>query len=716
MPKKETNKYFYIISVLVALLVIGITITASFAFFTNSGSPTGTATVITSGSMSLELVDGDVVGITQGMLPGQKVQKKFKVRNTGTLETKYDIYLSEILNDFADKSDLVYRLISEDGGYNSSSDREVPSSVGTSSKIVPGTSIGANEEHNYILEIEFLNKNENQDDNKGKKFSAKIQINDYKEYTFATLDTGSNVGTKLKKLANPNMEYPSSWSTDENVTSIQRANQLDGTKTTEIISNTESLKPVYAWYDNGILYYYTEANMIYLNDNSEGLFCNYKQVTSIDLSSFDSSKVTNMSWMFGGSSNLSNIDLTAFDVSNVTNMNMMFYDLRKLEVLDLSMWDTSSLENPSYMFSGSESGIKYINISGWDLTKVGNNPLKELFYERARGAETIIARNIKANITSMADAFSGCVNLVTVDLTGIDTSNVTSMEKTFQQCLKLKNIIGITEFDTSKVTEMRNMFYNCQELEVLDLSSFDTSKVNSISFLFSNCSSLRTIYVSDSWNLSSLSSTYSIFSSNLSIVGGAGTTFDSNHTDTSYAHVDEGPSNPGYFTYKANNNNNNNTSNQDPVISYKYWNDDFRSTNYTPTSVPTTVYDDYSNLISGSGPNAFVKTTYNNGNPSGHSTCLYYNNNVFCIDYNYWASIIGSTNMSDENGEIVKNELQSSMEAALGISADSCLSGMHYAICYFGSAQCYSNSYGRVACKDGSKGCYDDTIDSTYCD
>ena len=35
-----------------------------------------------------------------------------------------------------------------------------------------------------------------------------------------------------------------------------------------------------------------------------------------------------------------------------------------------------------------------------------------------------------------------------------------------------------------------------------------------------------------------------------SLVGGQGTTYDANHIDKTYAHIDGGPSNPGYFTEK----------------------------------------------------------------------------------------------------------------------------------------------------------------------
>ena len=43
---------------------------------------------------------------------------------------------------------------------------------------------------------------------------------------------------------------------------------------------------------------------------------------------------------------------------------------------------------------------------------------------------------------------------------------------------------------------------------------------------------------------------WDMFKNCTSLVGGLGTTYDVNHVDKDYAHIDGGPSNPGYFTKK----------------------------------------------------------------------------------------------------------------------------------------------------------------------
>ena len=168
------NKKFVIISVLIALLIVAIITGSSYAYF-SSLNQTGSEEVITSGTMALTLTDGAKIE-TGTLLPGDYIEKEFSVENTGNIATTYDIYLSEVVNTFADKTDLVYELISLDGGYNTSNPIQVPNAP---TKIINGQSIGVGVIHHYKLKITFLSKNENQDDNQGKRFSAKIQINEY---------------------------------------------------------------------------------------------------------------------------------------------------------------------------------------------------------------------------------------------------------------------------------------------------------------------------------------------------------------------------------------------------------------------------------------------------------------------------------------------------------------------------------------------------------
>ena len=82
-----------------------------------------------------------------------------------------------------------------------------------------------------------------------------------------------------------------------------------------------------------------------LTDWNYGFYLNsgmrQNQITSFDLSKYDTSKVTNMDSMFYGCSGLTSLDLSSFDTSNVTKMDAMFYVCPNLSSLDLSNFDTT---------------------------------------------------------------------------------------------------------------------------------------------------------------------------------------------------------------------------------------------------------------------------------------------------------------------------------------------------------------------------------------
>ena len=80
------------------------------------------------------------------------------------------------------------------------------------------------------------------------------------------------------------------------------------------------------------------------------MFYYCSSLTSLDLSNWDTSKVTKMSWMFYYCSSLTTLDVSYFDTSNVTDMDYMFRRCSKLTSLDLSNWDTSNVTKMGSMF------------------------------------------------------------------------------------------------------------------------------------------------------------------------------------------------------------------------------------------------------------------------------------------------------------------------------------------------------------------------------
>lgn len=119
----------------------------------------------------------------------------------------------------------------------------------------------------------------------------------------------------------------------------------------------------------------------------------------------------------------------------------------------------------------------------------------DMFYMFAYGRSLTsldLSKIDTSNVTDMSYMFFCCESLTNLDLSNFDTSKVIYMPFMFQYCYALTSL-DLSNFDTSNVINMMNMFATCTSLTSLDLSNFDTSKVINMSNMFSNCESLTTI-------------------------------------------------------------------------------------------------------------------------------------------------------------------------------------------------------------------------------
>ena len=139
----------------------------------------------------------------------------------------------------------------------------------------------------------------------------------------------------------------------------------------------------------------------------------------------------------------------------------------------------------------------------WYIDKDNNN-----LYEVSIGGENGM---VKAN-TIGSGMFAYLDNVDTLDLTGLDTSNMTSMSRMFYKSTSLKNI-DVSGFDTSKVVNMIFMFNNCSSLISLDLSSFNTSNVTNMEAMFQNDVNLENITFGDNFNTSKVKDMIAMFAS-----------------------------------------------------------------------------------------------------------------------------------------------------------------------------------------------------------
>lgn len=106
---------------------------------------------------------------------------------------------------------------------------------------------------------------------------------------------------------------------------------------------------------------------------------------------------------------------------------------------------------------------------------------------------------------SFRNWFNGCANLESIDLTNLDASKSTTMQKMFRGCSSLAEITNLSSFDTSSSTYFGSMFSGCSSLKSLDVSHFDATHVEVLCFMFNGCSSLETLNMSgDGWRTSQL--------------------------------------------------------------------------------------------------------------------------------------------------------------------------------------------------------------------
>ncbi len=308
----------------------------------------------------------------------------------------------------------------------------------------------------------------------------------------------------------------------------------------------------------------------YINDKpvvSTALMFEMSEATTLDLSEFNTSTVKYMWGMFK-STQTASIDVSSFDTSNVIDMQDMFFR-SSAKTLDLSNFNTSNVTDMSGMFANSDvtsidvssfntskvilmpcmfaySKIKKLDLTSFDTSNVTD--MHRMFMLETLTELKGLENFDTSNVTNMNGMFWD-VNLKSLNVSNFDTSKVTDMSLMFATGPNLLEIKGLEKINTANVVTMGAMFSR-SAVTTLDLSNFDTSKVEDMRSMFYNCPNLKTIYVSSKFNTSKVTDSRTMFENVSNLIGGAGTVFDSNKIDKTYARIDGGTSNPGYFTLK----------------------------------------------------------------------------------------------------------------------------------------------------------------------
>lgn len=208
------------------------------------------------------------------------------------------------------------------------------------------------------------------------------------------------------------------------------------------------------------------------------------------------------------------IDLTGFNVSNVTNFNSVFNG-NKTTSLNVSNWNTSSGTNFISTFSN-------MNIVELDLSSFTVRGSLQSMFDTNLLMETLILPNgfINNQVTSIRETFDLCRSLTAINTTNIDLSGITDpygLYLTFRQCYKLQSLdLGNnTLLPTISIAGAFGDLFECSYFNAPNLLSNGYTGSNALSSLFQNLGKdlvgTTTINIQN-WNVEGVVDYYGMFS------------------------------------------------------------------------------------------------------------------------------------------------------------------------------------------------------------
>ena len=189
------------------------------------------------------------------------------------------------------------------------------------------------------------------------------------------------------------------------------------------------------------------------------------------------------------------------------------------------LWYTDKDNNSLYEISiGSENGsveantngngmfayldnVSTLDLSGLDTSNMTS--MRRMFLNSKSLTNIDVSGFDTSKVISMYEMFRGCSSLANIDVSSFNTGAVTDMQRMFCNCFLLINL-NLSNFDTSKVVNMYEMFFGCNSLTNLDITNFNTSNLVNMSEMFFDCSSLISLDLS-SFNTSNVTNMARIF-------------------------------------------------------------------------------------------------------------------------------------------------------------------------------------------------------------
>lgn len=334
----------------------------------------------------------------------------------------------------------------------------------------------------------------------------------YAKWTMATATFSSDLKSQI--------QYKKS-----SITAIQRSLVAPTDTDHKITANTsDSEVPIYIWWSDTTLKWWSKASEVYAPADIKGIFANCKKLADISgVKAWNTEKITDMSDVFNYCYALTDISpVASWNMSNVINISNMFYSCTALtDITALENWNVKNVTNMRGTFSACIALTNLHGLENWDVSNVTN--ISMLFnINRALSDISAIKNWNVENVTIADQIFLNCCSLV--NLNGLENwklNSVTNMDGMFKHCVALKDISAISGWNVSKVTSMKNMFDmdvsntsisgTSQLTDLTALANWDTSNLVDATGMF-QAGSMTTLRGLETWKTNNLTNMSYMFS------------------------------------------------------------------------------------------------------------------------------------------------------------------------------------------------------------
>ena len=184
--------------------------------------------------------------------------------------------------------------------------------------------------------------------------------------------------------------------------------------------------------------------------------------------------------------------IALFGVSYLKVVCYMPYNDLKIRsdapVVDLTALDTTGMKNMKNMLNLGK--VIELDVSGFNTSNV--TTMEYMFYGCYSLKKLDLGGFDTKNVKSFSSMFGGCNSLESLNISGWNVKSCTDVSSMFDDCYLLKSI-NINWINTQNIRTLAGMFSDCQALESLDLSAFVSKNVTQYYSMFAYCSALKTL-------------------------------------------------------------------------------------------------------------------------------------------------------------------------------------------------------------------------------